>query len=483
MPASINYVIGLNAGPLAAGFRLAHNAISGFKGTMSGLFVQLSGGMAAIGGLGGLIQKAFGSAAEMESAEQAFTTLVGSASKAKNLLGELKDFANTTPFEFPEVAQSAKVLLAFGSAAGEVKQELGQLGDIAAITGKPINELALIFGKVRSNVTLQMDEINQLSEAGIPIIKELANQFGVGTDQVRKLVENGKAGFENLQLALKNLTTGSGRFAGGMAKQAETVAGKWSTLTDAITEVLREFAKPILGELKRGLTWATDAAGRLVEKAREWGKAVATAIGVVRNLIANGQLWTVVVGWLKIALGEAVNYFVKAMAGAIGALAGLLYGAVKGAIEAALSLGEFGGIQTAIEEMKSGFKEAFDLTPDVINTASAKMQVGMALAMAKGMTQTEQIKDWGKGLVDGFWEAFKHTPPPDDALPVAGAPLKEPKRADKDRLAQIGLFIGGGGPAGERHARDTARNTAEANRHLKIIATNTGRKGSNVFTD
>ncbi len=76
--------------------------------------------------------------------------MLKSASSAKSLLGELKTFADQTPFEFPELRDAARQLLAFGFEAHEVQPELKKLGQLAAALQAPIGELANVYGKSRS---------------------------------------------------------------------------------------------------------------------------------------------------------------------------------------------------------------------------------------------------------------------------------------------------------------------------------------------
>lgn len=173
-------------------------------------------------------------AADAEQTKIAFTTFLGSAQKADDLLRDLAGFAAATPFEMPELKDSAQKLLAFGVSADQILPVMRSLGDLAAGTGQPVSELADLYGKMGVQGRLQMEDINQLTGRGIPIIQELAKQFGVSESEVRTLVETGQVAFPNLQQALVDLTGQGGKFGGLMEAQSQSLSGRWSTLKDTI---------------------------------------------------------------------------------------------------------------------------------------------------------------------------------------------------------------------------------------------------------
>ncbi len=216
---------------------------SGMQRTV-GYSQAVVGGIAAVGAvLGAAGGFAIKSAAGIESTHAAFTTMLGDGEKAGALMRELNTFAAETPFEFPELADAGKKLLAFGFAANEIQPNLRRLGDVASGLGIPIGELSELYGKAKVQGRLYMEDVNQLTGRGIPIIQEFAKQFGVSQGEVRGLIESGKIGFPELQKGIENMTNAGGQFAGGMAAQSKTVNGLMSTLQDNIGA----FARKLVG--------------------------------------------------------------------------------------------------------------------------------------------------------------------------------------------------------------------------------------------
>src|SRR3990167_788213 len=218
--------------------------------SLSGMGLGALGLTAAIGsaafGIGAFVGKGIQLAASMEQSRISMENFTGSAEAADALLKQIETFAAKTPFEFPELIGAAKRLLAFGVGAGDVEEKLRRLGDLAAGTGKPIEELAQIYGKMLAKGKASMEELNQLSEAGVPIIQALADSMGVTTAQVFKLSEQGKIGFAEVEKALNKMTDAGGKFAGLTEKQSKSFSGLMSTLRDNIGATARSLGEKLL---------------------------------------------------------------------------------------------------------------------------------------------------------------------------------------------------------------------------------------------
>lgn len=194
--------------------------------------------------------------AEYERIRTSLTVILKDAGKADDLLGKLTQFAAETPFQQDQINSAATALLAFGESEQTVIDRLREIGDLSAATGKDFNELATIYGKARVAGVLYAEDINQLVEAGIPIVQEFAKQLGVSESEVKKLASQGRIGFSQLQTAFTNLTTEGGKFSGLMQAQSQTLGGQLSTLRDTAAQVLR------LGTSWAGVTRLVQGAAR-----------------------------------------------------------------------------------------------------------------------------------------------------------------------------------------------------------------------------
>ena len=248
--ASVSVVLGAEVSEFKAKMAEARRELSGLlkfgegaKDVGESLSKYVTLPLLALGGAGVKM------AGDLEKATASFTTLLGSAEAAQQTLGELKAFAADTPFEFPEIQDAAKKLLAFNTPAKDLKETLRQLGDISAGIDAPIGEIAELFGKARVQGRLFQEDINQLTGRGIPIIQELAKQFNVSEAGVRKLVESGKVNFGNLQTAFADLTKEGGKFGGLMEKQSQTLPGLFSTLKDNVGQAVAGIGTDLVAAL------------------------------------------------------------------------------------------------------------------------------------------------------------------------------------------------------------------------------------------
>lgn len=208
--------------------------------------------------IAGIASEMINGNAEMESYRTSFATMLGSMEKANALMDEVKKFGAETPYEFPELADSTRKLLAFGISQDVAVEKLRKIGDIASGVGTPIGELAEIFGKAKVAGTLFGEDINQLVGRGIPIITEFAKQMGVSESEVKKLASEGKITFDMLDTAFTNLTSDGGQFSGMMEAQSLTFNGLMSTLQDNLGELTRTIGGPFFDAAKEGLIYVME---------------------------------------------------------------------------------------------------------------------------------------------------------------------------------------------------------------------------------
>jgi tape measure domain-containing protein len=214
---------------------------------------------------------------EYQQLEVAFETMLGSKSKADALMGQLIDTAATTPFEMSEVAEASKMLLAYGMEGDKVNETLIRLGDIAAGLSMPLKDLAFLYGTTMVQGRLYTQDLNQFLGRGIPLADELAKQFGKNKSEVKKLVEEGKIGFPEVQKAIEALTGEGSKFGGLMEKQSKTIKGQLSNIEDAWEQMINEIGKSQEGNISGVL----DITGKLIENWRTIGKVVLTAAAAI----------------------------------------------------------------------------------------------------------------------------------------------------------------------------------------------------------
>ena len=337
---------------------------------------------------------------EYQQLEVAFETMLGSKSKADALMGQLIDTAAKTPFEMSEVAEASKMLLAYGMEGSKVNETLIRLGDIAAGLSMPLKDLAFLYGTTMVQGRLYTQDLNQFLGRGIPLADELAKQFGKNKSEVKKLVEEGKIGFPEVQKAIEALTGEGSKFGGLMDKQSKTIKGQLSNIEDAWEQMMNEIGRSQEGNISGAL----DITGKLIENWRTVGKVVLSVVAIYGAYKA-ATMVAAVATRIAAAASESMAYQQKlaAMQGialseaqaGVAAASSMATGAFN-ALKVAFASNPFGLIITAITTVITLFV-AFRSEVDETTQMSEKF----GESAAKSIQQVESLSTVLMGLDEG----------------------------------------------------------------------------------
>lgn len=230
----------------------------------------VAGLVAAAGAAGGVLATiGIRSAMASETSAIAFETMLGSATAAKAFLSDLSDFAERTPFELSGLRTSASSLLATGIAAKDVIPLLTRLGESTSAmnTGaEGIARATYALQQMRSSGRVALEELNQLTEAGVPIIDALAASMGKSQAEIRKMVSAGKIPVDSVLAAILQGKGRLGTFAGLMDKQSRTLTGVLSNFKDKAERTLGDLFAPALPAIERTLVGVTGLIGPTVDR-------------------------------------------------------------------------------------------------------------------------------------------------------------------------------------------------------------------------
>lgn len=229
-------------GDLPKGFKEFNKQASVGKevvGELFGAFTKVTLIAEGVRLLAGFAGEAVKVADSYKQTQIAFDKALQGAANTDDVIASLNRFAAANGLAEESVQNAGRALLSYGTPLGELEKELKQVADISAGVKTEFNGLNTIFGKARVAGVLMAEDINQLVDAGVPIIGEFAEILGVSTDQVKKLGSEGKITFPVLQKAFENLTTGSGQFA-NVASEVAAVTGSASRASAQWAGILRE---------------------------------------------------------------------------------------------------------------------------------------------------------------------------------------------------------------------------------------------------
>ena len=274
-------------------------ATKGYQ-TQSRILNELKGmalGYLSVQGASQLLSSLVRVTGEFETQRVSLGAMIGDLNKAENIIEKIKGLAVESPFQFKELTTYAKQLSAFSVPANELFETTKMLADVSAGLGVDMNRIILAYGQVRSAAFLRGQEVRQFTEAGIPILDELAKQFSelegrvVSTGEVFDKISKRLVPFEMVAKVFKDMTSEGGKFFNMQEVRAETLTGKWSNLKDAFEVMLNEIGSAQSDKIKGAFDWAR----KLMENYEETGKVLVelvAAYGVYKAAIIAADVAT-----------------------------------------------------------------------------------------------------------------------------------------------------------------------------------------------
>ena len=187
--------------------------------------------------------------AEFELQRVALGALIQDTNKANVIFEQIKVQAIKSPYEIKDLVTYTKQLAAYGVEADELMGTMNRLADISAGLGTDMNRIILAYGQIQAAGVLKGTELRQLTELGLPMVDLLAEYYSVlrdevvTTSEVFDMISKKEIPFEAVQDIFEDLTSEGGRFYEMQSKQAETLAGQWSNMQDALSIMFDEIGR------------------------------------------------------------------------------------------------------------------------------------------------------------------------------------------------------------------------------------------------
>ena len=379
-----------------------------------------------------------------EQAQVAWATILGSQSKASQMMKDIEKYAAETPFSKMGVDAMAKQLTNagfHGKALFDQLTKFGNMGSAFGIQEDSLKEMVRQYSQVQQAQVAYTEDLNILQDRGIPIFKALGEVMGVPVSQVKKLASEGKVTSEVYNKAIDSIASHT---TGAMENQSKTFSGMMSTLEDNLTMLAGALAKPIFDKMKdnlQGLMPKLEEFTTLVGK-EGIGNAISTMFPQLKPLvdfftsIAN-VLTTVVIpsllsfgGWIASNIGP-ISFLATTIGGAVLAFKGFMI--VKGIVSAfqeaqlaialfsmnaegaTIAQGAFNGMLTlgeTVVALLTGKVTLAALAQEAWNAVMAMNPIGL-LVMAIGALVAAFIYFWNtsesfRNFWIGLWDAVKN---------------------------------------------------------------------------
>lgn len=274
--------------------------------------------------LGGGISRAL----NIEDAQAKLKGLGHSTKSIENIMDSALKSVKGTAFGLDAAATAAASAVAAGVKPGKaLTRVLSITGDTATIMGREFGEAGAIINKVLASNRLSMEEVNQLQDAGLPILSMLQKEYGKSASELRDMVSSGEIDSKRFLNALEKNVGGAALASG------ETTRGAWENMKAAMSRVGAAIVEDIIPKVRNafvGMTnWFDSNSDRIVQgvsnaatKFQEFGnKAIELGTQVAASLKPKLiALWNTISTQLIPALNKLWKNVIQPMLPVLGVL-------------------------------------------------------------------------------------------------------------------------------------------------------------------
>ena len=210
----------------------------------------------------------------------ALKSILGDAGRAETIFGKIRDLAVESPYTFKDLTGYTKQLAAFSIPYEELYDTTKRLADISSGLGVDMGRLILAYGQVRSAAFLRGQEVRQFTEAGIPLLDELAKKFSmlegrvVSVGEVFDKISRREVPFQMVKDVLWDMTNEGGKFYNMQAVLTESLSGKLDKLKDSYEIMLADIAQANNGIIGGSLDMLAGLTGHWKELAGAIGELI-----------------------------------------------------------------------------------------------------------------------------------------------------------------------------------------------------------------
>lgn len=227
--------------------------IAGMVGTVAGLAI------------GGGISRAL----KIEDATAKLKGLGHNAQTVEQIMSDALASVKGTAFGLDSAATSAASAVAAGIKPGkELERYLRLTADAATIAGVSMEEMGSIINKATAKGKVGMDDLNRLTERGIPILQMLAEEYGVSAEEMSKMVSNGEVDAARFRKALED------NVGGAALESGKTTRGAFANMRAALSRLGVAFVGDGLSGAKTFFNEVTVILDGLTERVGPWAKKV-----------------------------------------------------------------------------------------------------------------------------------------------------------------------------------------------------------------
>lgn len=333
-------------GNLAAG-----SFIGSFASSLAtkGIDALLSFARMGLDAVQGVLSSGWDRLVSIDTAKTKMAALKLTASEVEIVMSNALAAVKGTSFGLGDAATVAATALAAGVKPGQALTDYLKLtADTAAVArkagadmGATFNEVGSILNKVTTQGYATNQELQMLSDKGLPIYQNLAKNLNLTTGEIIQMAEKSGVAASAVRTALQD-TVG-----GAALKMGESFEGGMENARAAFARLGEAILKPIFVPAKDGLFTVTDAVDKLTAVVVSNGPEITRVFGAIAIAVVDMSEWVIQ------AVGSTIRYI-----GELIAPLGDMYGATLRIEEWKARLA--GDTETA-DRLREQSEEAFSL--------------------------------------------------------------------------------------------------------------------------
>lgn len=205
------------------------NGLNGVGKTLTNKITKpIAGAATALGSI--TLVKGFSRLKGIDQATAKLKGLKFEAQDVEKIMESALTSVKGTAFGMDEAATTAANAVAAGIKPGkDLTKYLTLTGDAAAIAGTSMSEMGSIINKVQTGQKAYTEELNQLSDRGIPIYQWIAKEANISAGEVKDFASDGKISSEMFLAAIEHNIGGAAKEMGKYSFTA-TLDNIWASI-------------------------------------------------------------------------------------------------------------------------------------------------------------------------------------------------------------------------------------------------------------
>lgn len=271
----------------------AESAFQGAEKSSNGFFAGVTrwakvGTLAVAGMVGTVAALAVGGgisrALNIEDATAKLKGLGNDTKTVEAIMNDALASVKGTAFGLDAAATTAASAVAAGIKPGqELERYLRLTADAATIAGVSMEEMGSIINQVTSKGYAGMENLNRLTERGIPILQWLADEYGVTADELAKMVSRGEVDSATFRKVIEE------NIGGAALASGDTTRGAFANMGAALSRLGLAFVGDGLSGAKTFFNEITVILDGLEERIGPWAQRIQDKLGGLVELDGFGE--------------------------------------------------------------------------------------------------------------------------------------------------------------------------------------------------